>query len=367
MKLNYLLLSILLGMSFSCSRTPKYTINGEVDNFHGKVFLLALQQTEKMDTLQSVDVQNGVFEFQGNVETPLLAWIQIDGARKKIPFILEGSSYTFKANFDDQNTYTLLGGGELQQLRESFKTEVEEPIQKERDSLRVLYNEAAKNNDLFRRLNIKHEYDSIVGGKYDEKENAFIKENDNLAAVSLLYERKNTLLRNKSFSKKFDLLGENVQNLPAVEEMRQAADIERSIIVGGTAPDFTLQTPSGESVSLYDIKAKVKILDFWASWCGPCRAENPNVKNIYEKYHNKGLEIVGVSLDVSKEKWVDAIEKDDLPWIHLSDLKGWESLAAKQYGVSGIPFVLLLDENNKILDSGLRGKRLEDRIAELLD
>lgn len=136
--------------------------------------------------------------------------------------------------------------------------------------------------------------------------------------------------------------------------------------MGGIAPDFTLETPEGEPISLYSIKSKVKILDFWASWCAPCRAENPNVKKVYEKYHDAGLEILSVSLDNKKERWIEAIKQDGLPWIHVSDLLGWECVAAKLYDIRGIPRVIVLDEDNRIVATGLRGKELDECVSKVL-
>ena len=145
----------------------------------------------------------------------------------------------------------------------------------------------------------------------------------------------------------------------------QIAKLE-STAIGQIAPNFTITTPEGESISLYDIKGKVKLIDFWASWCGPCRGENPHVVEIYKEYHPKGLEIFGVSLDNNKEAWVKAIADDGLVWKHGSDLKGWQSAPAQLYSVSGIPHTVLLDENNKIIAKNLRGDELKQKIAELL-
>jgi len=134
---------------------------------------------------------------------------------------------------------------------------------------------------------------------------------------------------------------------------------------GSVAPDFTLTTNEGKPFALSSLKGKIVLIDFWASWCGPCRKENPNVINVYKKYHPKGFEILAVSLDDKQEKWLEAIAKDGLPWYHVSDLKGWESDVAKLYGVDAIPFTVLLDKEGKIIAKGLRGKNLEAKLEEL--
>lgn len=145
------------------------------------------------------------------------------------------------------------------------------------------------------------------------------------------------------------------------------ADFDKvmSVNVGGTPADFTLPDPEGNDLKLSQFRGKILLLDFWASWCGPCRAEMPNVKDIYAKYHDKGLEILGVSLDESKDKWVDAIAKEELPWSHVSALKGWDCPVAKQFNVTGIPRMYILDTDGKIIAQDLRGEELQAKMAEL--
>lgn len=147
--------------------------------------------------------------------------------------------------------------------------------------------------------------------------------------------------------------------------LKKNVDSYARIIENAVAPDFTLTTTEGKPMALSSLRGKVVLIDFWASWCGPCRKENPNVLNVYKKYHAKGFEILGVSLDDKAEKWKEAIEKDGLPWYHVSDLKGWESEPAKLYGVDAIPFTVLVDKEGKIIAKGLRAKTLEEKLAEI--
>jgi peroxiredoxin len=139
----------------------------------------------------------------------------------------------------------------------------------------------------------------------------------------------------------------------------------RTSTPGAQAPDFSGPTPSGEMIALSDLKGKVVLLDFWASWCGPCRRENPNVVKMYEKYADKGFEILGVSLDKDKARWEKAIADDGLEWLHISDLKHWGSEYAALYGVRSIPDTILLDAEGKIIARNLRGKALEQRLEQL--
>jgi thiol-disulfide isomerase/thioredoxin len=135
--------------------------------------------------------------------------------------------------------------------------------------------------------------------------------------------------------------------------------------IGAQATEIVVQTPDGETIKLSDFRGKITMIDFWAAWCKPCRAENPNVVRVYNKYHNKGFEVFGVSLDRDKESWVTAIQQDGLPWKHGSELKFWQSSFVPAYNLEGIPMTYLLDENGIIIAKGLRGAELEAKLQEI--
>src|SRR5690554_2135639 len=137
--------------------------------------------------------------------------------------------------------------------------------------------------------------------------------------------------------------------------------------IGSLAPEFTAPTPEGTSLSLSETLGKYTIIDFWASWCRPCRIENPNVVRVYNKYHEKGLNIISVSLDKAdqRDKWIQAIKDDQMDWYHVSNLQFWNDPIAKQYSIRSIPATFLLDENGTIIDKNLRGAALEAKMASL--
>jgi peroxiredoxin len=143
-----------------------------------------------------------------------------------------------------------------------------------------------------------------------------------------------------------------------IEEQKKTA-------VGVVAPDFTMNDPDGKPIQLSSLRGKVVMIDFWASWCAPCRQENPNVVKLYNQYHDKGFEILGVSLDRGKDEWIQAIKDDQLTWLHVSDLQFWQNAVARQYGVNSIPQTYLLDKEGKIIAKGLRSEQLAAKLGEL--
>jgi len=155
--------------------------------------------------------------------------------------------------------------------------------------------------------------------------------------------------------------------IPFIQQYHQQVESERKTAIGAIAPDISLPDPQGTLRNLSSLKGKVVLIDFWASWCGPCRKENPNVVRAYNKYKDKGFEIFSVSLDKDRESWLKAITNDKLVWPnHVSDLKYWKSAGAAAYGVTAIPYTVLIDQEGKIVAKKLRGDALEQKLAELL-
>lgn len=163
----------------------------------------------------------------------------------------------------------------------------------------------------------------------------------------------------------YDNLTDRVKKSAPGLILKQKIEDMQQVNIGGMAPNFELTTPEGKKLSLKELRGHIVLLDFWASWCGPCLAEVPNLKAIYEKYHSKGLEILGVSLDEKEAAWKSAIERKALTWRHVSSLKGWKCPVAKRFKVTGIPRMYIIDQQGKIIAQDLRGENLAAKMDEL--
>ena len=342
----------------ACNAQSGYKVTGTVEGMPDGKAIIATVNGSSLDTLAKADVKNGSFEFTGNVSEPTGAYIMVIGQRGAIPFMLENANITVNAG---QAGLTVTGS-EGQKIYDQFMA-INTTTQQEAMKLQQEYQ--AANGDQAKMQAVQEAYAKLMTDA-QAKETELIKANPDSYVSTFVIVSGMGQMEYEQLKERYNLLGEKAK--ASAQGKAIAAQIAKleSTAFGQIAPNFTITTPEGESISLYDIKGKVKLIDFWASWCGPCRGENPHVVEIYKEYHPKGLEIFGVSLDNNKEAWVKAIADDGLVWKHGSDLKGWQSAPAQLYSVSGIPHTVLLDENNKIIAKNLRGDELKQKIAELL-
>ena len=342
----------------ACNAQSGYKVTGTVEGMPDGKAIIATVNGSSLDTLAKADVKNGSFEFTGNVSEPTGAYIMVIGQRGAIPFMLENANITVNAG---QAGLTVTGS-EGQKIYDQFMA-INTTTQQEAMKLQQEYQ--AANGDQAKMQAVQEAYAKLMTDA-QAKETELIKANPDSYVSTFVIVSGMGQMEYEQLKERYNLLGEKAK--ASAQGKAIAAQIAKleSTAIGQIAPNFTITTPEGESISLYDIKGKVKLIDFGASWCGPCRGENPHVVEIYKEYHPKGLEIFGVSLDNNKEAWVKAIADDGLVWKHGSDLKGWQSAPAQLYSVSGIPHTVLLDENNKIIAKNLRGDELKQKIAELL-
>ncbi|NPA47007.1 MAG: TlpA family protein disulfide reductase [Chlorobi bacterium] len=202
-----------------------------------------------------------------------------------------------------------------------------------------------------------------------DRQYAFARNNPNLAGVVILtgltYSRQN--MDYQKLSEIYGTYPQNVKNTDAGKFLTYRLNEAGIGQVGTKAPNFTAPGPDGNPISLFSVMGKVTIVDFWASWCKPCRKNNPEMVRLYRKYHPQGLHIIGVSLDQNRQAWLQAVKDDGLEWYQVSHLKGWQEPVARQYRIRFIPQTLVLDKTGRIRAKNLHGKALEDIIIKLLN
>lgn len=367
---NFGLLMLVLFASLSSTAGGKgYSINGTVNLPENTLVVLNKITDEKLEIQDSAFVtKEGSFKFEGQAgEESHLYYITFETANPPgIPVVLEnGAKVVLKVNKEDVYTFTATGGkynASMQKLHDIY-------ILSDKQMLEFNAEVAGINADT-----VTEEYRQATAQRYTDLINTrsaaienFIKTEPaspaTYFAVKYLFQtpvpkliligadRMKKAMPNTQYTLKLDALASQLG--PTVE--------------GALAPEINLPSPEGQELALSSLRGKVVMIDFWASWCGPCRKENPAVKQIYEKYKDKGFEIYAVSLDNNKDQWKAAIAKDGLTWKHVSDLGGWKSSAAQLYSVHSIPQTFLLDEEGRIIKAGLRSHDLEPMLDALLN
>ena len=362
-----MLVAFCSSMLSGCTTNVKeYVIKGSVAWGNPDVYLTVINENGKLDTIQHVVPVNGKFEMKGNLSEPKISFLVVKDGKGRIPLLLQDTilRVDIKAN-DLSNVRNFVARGSALQDRKSLLDQKEIEIYQDLDSVLARYYRAESEHNIMEKM---HEMAAlqVMSELYDQEENRFIQENrDNILGLSLVFYRYQHL-NYEQLKPKFDMLSETMKKTPEGLLIAARYDKLGEVKVGATAHDFKIRTMQGDTLRLYGTRGSVKILDFWASWCGPCRKENPHLVEIYKKYKDKNLLMIGISMDTNEKAWKEAVEADGLEWIQACDFNGSSGPVAKDYRISGIPHIFVLDGNNKIIGEGLRGKEVDELLAKYL-
>ena len=363
-----LFLSAIAVLFAACQSKTEYTISGTVADpmYEGQKVLVVKAADNEMVSVDSTIVTNGKFILKGDTDSSVLRFISIGENETKVRSIMVVEPGKINVVYDSA---FLITGTALNDVYADFNTKQKELSMKAR-SISEQYNNAEVdgtiNDEL--RTELRSAYDKVA----DEEKTMtfdFVKTNISNELGQFLFENMSGMF---DAEQQKEILALTSDEYKAKENVKRVVDqlaAMESVAIGKDFVDFTMKNAKGEYVSLSDYagKGKYVFIDFWASWCGPCIQEMPNVVKAYEKYKNKDFEIVGVSLDQDEASWLKGIEELNMTWPQMSDLKLWKSEAVGLYAIRSIPHTVLLDKEGKIIAKDLRGEQLEEKLAELMN
>ena len=377
--LSILVLCVVLTSCKTDSKNEKenYTITGTAPGVPNGVraYLKSVDNQRREIVQDSAIVVDEKFTFNGKTEEPQLYYLTINSIAGNLPLIIENTDLKMAINTTDLSKSTISGSKSndaFSSYTEGFKDLADkrngfimrnQELQTSEDAT-AKAQMATQIKDLNQELaNYPMDFLSQQPNTYFSLlllESLISTPNTDLAAIEKQYTTLNSEIKESTY-------GQRISDQLQAKKLQMAKF--SSVDIGKVAPDFSAPSPDGTNISLSDIQGKVTIIDFWASWCGPCRKENPNVVKVYQKYHDQGLEIINVSLDRAghKDKWLKAIKDDQLTWHHVSNLNYFNDPIAKLYHIQAIPATYILDASGTIVAKNLRGAALDAKIGELLN
>lgn len=364
MKKLFLAAGAMMMMFAACKQMggDSYTITGDIKGLKDNALYLSFQQgdSSKIDTLK---VKDGKFELEGKAPaTPVFAQVVTADGTHGFPLFLEPGTIRVGGNADSAQ-YVVSGTPNNDALKEMM--DAQKPMMEKMKGFQQEYMTARMSNDTAKVAALESQY-SDLQNQMDDVMKKFVSGHPKALISVMLLQQLSTSIDAGETEKLFNGLDTSVQHSEFGKMIADKLAADKLTAIGQPAPEFTENDVNGKPVSLASFKGKYVLVDFWASWCGPCRQENPNVVKAYNQYKNKNFTILSVSLDEDSAKWKDAIAQDKLAWNHVSDLKGWKNGAAKEYGVQAIPANFLLDPDGKIIAKNLRGDDLDKKLAEVL-
>lgn len=357
-----ILVAIVISLS-SCNKGKNYQIQGVVEGLTQGKISLKIYENGKWITTDSTEIHEGKFKFEGKLDLPEMRILTIDSVSESFKLFIENSEIKLLVYSDSMEKTVVSGSYSHQQYREFIeKTAVYDDEESEATTSYKKAKQEGNLPEIKKFDSILTYYDKLKG----EMMKDFVKQNPASVVGPYLIISNSWLFNLKeleSINSKIDTV---ITNSVYVKKIKERIELLKKVDIGQMAPEFSMPDSNGKNINLSSYKGKLLLVDFWASWCSPCRAENPGIVKVYNEFHSKGFYILGVSLDKKKESWLKAVADDQLSWEHVSELKGWDCSAGKLYGINSIPANVLVDPEGKIIARNIFGDELRKKLAELI-
>ena len=375
--ISILVIALLLGCKPSTSNSEgTYEVFVKADGVYDglRAYLIKTENGRNKIKTDTAIVFNGAFRFKGQIKGAEMRALTIDGVRGQTSVFIEPGKINIEI-YKDSIHKSKVEGTYNNEVFNDYKNKYQEKIEAI-EAVKAVFLSSEKDSEGLKalqkkgdslRAQLKNFGYEFIQENNDSDFSLFILEGltsqkgFDLELASKAYKSIETSIKTKNETNQL------ISN--RIKEKIESNPNKSKIKIGMKAPDFTAPNPQGEQITLSKINGKVIIVDFWASWCKPCRIENPNLVKLYDTYHSKGLEIISVSLERGDQKafWIEAIKKDQLSWYNVSNLKFWQDPIAQAYSVNSIPATFILDENGTVIAERLRGSELEAKIKSLLE